>query len=391
MPFVYLLRCGDGSLYAGAAADLDKRVAAHRAGRGARYTRSRAPVELAWSLEVATWGEALRGEARLKALSRREKLAIVAGERAFDAPEGDAGALRLLVTDSGLGGLAVVADLERRARASGRYREVDLRFVSALPETGQGYNKMPSLARKVEVFDDALAGMLRQESADALLVACNTLSVLIPESRVLAAAGLPVVGIVELGVEAIAERLDADPAAVVATFATETTLAAGAHRAGLVERGVAPERIFEQPCPGLASRIELEGPSAAVVAEIDRFVATAAARIGARDAPVVAALCCTHYGYCAAHFAAALARAGLARAAVLDPNRRMADRFYPERATDGGRAARVEVRVVSRAVPLPEEIESTARLLAPVSPATAAALRGYELRRDLFDFRGLAG
>lgn len=390
MPFVYLLHCGDGSLYAGAAVDLDKRVAAHRAGRGARYTRSRAPVQLAWSLEVATWGEALRGEARLKALSRREKLAIVAGERAFDAPEADAGALRLLVTDSGLGGLAVVADLERRARASGRHREVDLRFVSALPETGQGYNKMPSAARKLEVFDAALAGMLRQESADALLVACNTLSVLIPESRVLAAAGLPVVGIVGLGVEAIAERLDADPEAAVAIFATETTLAAGAHREGLQRRGVAPDRIFEQPCPGLASRIELEGRSPGVVAEIDRFVAAASGSVGSSSTRVVAALCCTHYGYCADDFAAALVRAGRAHAEVLDPNRRMVDLYYPP-GSPAGSAERVAVRVVSRAVPLPEEIDSTARLLEALSPATAAALRAYELRRDLFEFRGLAG
>jgi len=301
--------------------------------------------------------------------------------------------LRLLVTDSGLGGLAVVADLERRARASGRHRAVDLRFTSALPETGQGYNKMPSTARKIAVFDDALAGMLRGSDADALLVACNTLSVLIPRSRTLARSQLPVLGIVELGAEAIAGRLAADPEAVAVIFATETTLASGAHRAELLARGIAPERLHEQPCPGLASRIELEGSSEGVAAEIERVVASAAGRLSDRGAPVIAALCCTHYGYCAAEFAASAARCGLARAEVLDPNRRMADRFFPPDAEgpDAGVPPRIEVRVVSRAIPLAAEIESTARLLAPLSPATAAALRGYELRRDLFDFSGLQG
>jgi len=391
VPHVYLLRCRDGSLYAGAAVDLDRRLAAHRAGRGARYTRSRAPVELAWSREVATWNEALRLEARLKALPRREKLALVAGQRELEAPAVDAGALRLLVTDSGLGGLAVVADVERRARASGRYREVDLRFVSALPETGQGYNKMPSAARKIEVFDDALSGMLRAAEADALLVACNTLSVLIPHSRTLAHAELPVLGIVELGAAAIAERLEAAPDAVAAIFATETTLASGAHRAELLARGVAPERLHEQACPGLASRIELEGASAGVVAEIERFVASVAGRLADGGAPVVVALCCTHYGYCAAEFATASARCGLDRFEVLDPNRRMADRFFAPEGERAGAPTRVVVRVVSRAIPLAAEIESTARLLEPLSAATAAALRGYELRRDLFEFSGLRG
>ena len=73
MPFVYLLRCRDGTLYAGAAVDLDKRLREHRAGRASRYTRSRLPVELAWSIEVETWSAALREEARVKGLARSEK------------------------------------------------------------------------------------------------------------------------------------------------------------------------------------------------------------------------------------------------------------------------------------------------------------------------------
>ena len=73
MPFVYLLRCRDGSLYAGAAVELERRLGEHRAGRASRYTRSRLPVELVWSSEVATWSEALREESRIKSLSKAEK------------------------------------------------------------------------------------------------------------------------------------------------------------------------------------------------------------------------------------------------------------------------------------------------------------------------------
>ena len=79
MPFVYLLRCRDGSLYAGAAMDLDRRLAEHAAGRASRYTRSRRPVALFWSREVATWSAALREEARVKRLGRAAKLALAAG------------------------------------------------------------------------------------------------------------------------------------------------------------------------------------------------------------------------------------------------------------------------------------------------------------------------
>jgi putative endonuclease len=74
--FVYLLRCRDGSLYAGAALDLERRLREHAAGRASRYTRSRLPVELYWSRQVASMGEALREEARLKRLRRAAKLAL---------------------------------------------------------------------------------------------------------------------------------------------------------------------------------------------------------------------------------------------------------------------------------------------------------------------------
>ena len=78
MPFAYLVRCADGSLYAGWTTDLERRVAEHNAGAaGARYTRTRRPVELAWAVELPDAAAAMREEARLKRLSRAQKLALV--------------------------------------------------------------------------------------------------------------------------------------------------------------------------------------------------------------------------------------------------------------------------------------------------------------------------
>jgi putative endonuclease len=76
--WVYLLRCGDGSLYCGWTNDLDRRVAAHAAGKGGRYTASRRPVELAAALPMPDRSAAMREEIRIKRLSRAEKLALIA-------------------------------------------------------------------------------------------------------------------------------------------------------------------------------------------------------------------------------------------------------------------------------------------------------------------------
>jgi len=80
--YVYLLRCGDGTLYAGATTDVESRLAAHRAGKGARYTRGRGPLDLVHCERHQDRSAALRREHELKALRRVEKLALFrAGRR----------------------------------------------------------------------------------------------------------------------------------------------------------------------------------------------------------------------------------------------------------------------------------------------------------------------
>jgi putative endonuclease len=79
MAFVYLLRCSDDSLYCGWAADVESRLAKHQEGTASRYTRSRLPVELAWSEEVESRSAAMREEARIKRLSRAQKMLLIGG------------------------------------------------------------------------------------------------------------------------------------------------------------------------------------------------------------------------------------------------------------------------------------------------------------------------
>jgi putative endonuclease len=76
---VYLLRCADGTLYTGWTVDLDRRLAAHAAGKGSRYTRTRLPVELAGAIAMPDRSAAMREEARIKRLTRPQKLALLAG------------------------------------------------------------------------------------------------------------------------------------------------------------------------------------------------------------------------------------------------------------------------------------------------------------------------
>ena len=74
---VYMLRCADGSLYTGIAKDVDRRCQQHNDGTASRYTRSRRPTCLVYQEAHSSRSAALKREAAIKALSRREKLALV--------------------------------------------------------------------------------------------------------------------------------------------------------------------------------------------------------------------------------------------------------------------------------------------------------------------------
>ena len=75
--YIYILRCGDDTLYTGITDDVEKRFAAHCAGKGAKYTRGRGPLTLVYTEEVEDKSAALKREHAIKKLPRAEKLKLI--------------------------------------------------------------------------------------------------------------------------------------------------------------------------------------------------------------------------------------------------------------------------------------------------------------------------
>ena len=76
-----MLKCSDGTLYTGWTNDLEKRVEAHNSGKGAKYTKARRPVELAYYEEFQTKEQAMKREYAIKQLGRKEKQKLIAGKK----------------------------------------------------------------------------------------------------------------------------------------------------------------------------------------------------------------------------------------------------------------------------------------------------------------------
>lgn len=75
--YLYILRCSDGSLYTGITTDVEKRLQAHRSGKGAKYTRGRGPLELVYREECGSRSDASKREWQIKQLTREEKQNLI--------------------------------------------------------------------------------------------------------------------------------------------------------------------------------------------------------------------------------------------------------------------------------------------------------------------------
>jgi glutamate racemase len=291
--------------------------------------------------------------------------------------------MHILITDSGVGGLSVCAYTERFVRTHGFTEPVRLTFANAAPENDYGYNSMPTREVKLETFDRFLRNVTDRYAPDVIYVACNTLSVLLPDTSYVRSAAIPVKGIVETGAELLRRELEADPRAVALIFGTQTTIDAGAYPALLEARGVDPARIVSQACPGLADTISEDREGLRTRAEIVHWVGAALAKMGRTDRPVVACLACTHYGYRKELFAGALADAGIA-ATVVNPNEQAVGDLFGTGLATVPTNRDVAVEFVTRYAIPPATLEALTWFLSDISPTTVAAMKSFVHVPDLF-------
>jgi glutamate racemase len=292
--------------------------------------------------------------------------------------------MHILITDSGVGGLSVVAYAERFVRTHGYAEPVRLTFANAAPENDYGYNSMPSRAVKLETFDRFLSNVTERSEPDFIYVACNTLSVLLPDTPYFQNAAIPVKGIVETGVDLLLRELQREPRAVAMIFGTQGTIDSGAYPRLLVDRGIEASRIVSQACPGLADTISEDREGVRTRAEIVRWVGAAIETMPDRQRPVVACLACTHYGYRKDLFAEALAGAGI-EATVINPNERAVDDLFgPPTGARLDTNHDVDVKFVTRYAIPPATVEALTWFLSDISPRTVAAMKNFARVPDLF-------
>jgi len=291
----------------------------------------------------------------------------------------------IAVTDSGLGGLSIIAEAAARLKEAKIFESVNLVFFNALFSNDSGYNSLKSREEKIAVFDSALRALDRTCRPDIVLVGCNTLSVLLEETPFFKTAKIPLLGIVEPGVDLIALGFKKEPGATVIILGTETTIAEGEHKKRLLERGVKEERIVVQACPELASYIEKDPAGEDTGLLIESYVEEALARVKDPKAPLYVSLNCTHFGYSLDGWKKAFEGRRSPSITFLNPNSKMTDVLISSKYANRFAASMVRAKAVSMVEIGRQKIDALGPWLRKISPETADALARYEWKPDLFD------
>lgn len=292
---------------------------------------------------------------------------------------------RFAVLDSGIGGVSVAAELAEVLKRQRNFPEAEVLFVNVLFDNASGYNRLKDPADRVRIFDRALAGVAQKFAPDLLLIACNTLSVIYPETNFSQNTSTPVIGILEAGTRLMLHQFQKTPDAKVIIFGTKTTIAAGTYQQRLIASGIRPESVFGQACPELADSIEKGAESERTHALIREYVTAALAQADCKSSEFFISLNCTHFGYAMKWWQAVFAERNCTPLAILNPNRTMLD--FPEIPEMQHRFSKTQVccRVISKVEIHDFMQRSIGRLIAATSPAMFSALQNYEWVDDLFE------
>ncbi len=289
----------------------------------------------------------------------------------------------IVITDSGMGGLSVAADLAARLPESGVFRSARVVYYNAQFHA-IGYNGLESEEEKALIFGEVLDAMMEQYQPDMLLIACNTLSVVYDNTEFAKSPPIPVVGIVEAGVDLIAEQFEKTPDATAIIFGTLTTIESGVHEDLLVAAGYPEDQIVGQAAHRLAGAIERGPDSEETMTYVRQFVGEALEKAGEPAGPLFGSFNCTHYGFARDQFAAAFAEAGYPDVELLDPNPTMSDFLFRPPYLHRHPHTQMSVEVVSKLEFTEERRNAIGPLLRAVSPAMADALHHYTFDPDLF-------
>jgi len=295
--------------------------------------------------------------------------------------------MKIVITDSGLGGVSVCASIEKLAYLRKEFPELELIFFNALPDNGFGYNSMKEDFMKAEIFDSALEAMESKYNPDRILIACNTLTAVYPKTNFAQKTKTSVLGVIDFGVNLAIEEYYSKQNSVIIVLGTPTTINSELYKQKLIMKGIEEKKIIGQPCFLLESEIQKNPFSSKVSELIERFTKEAIQKISVDYDNVIIILGCTHYAYSISVFQEIVSKYFSVLFNFVNPNQRMAESVFGN--SQSQYETKISVQLFSQAIISEEEKIGIGNLIKNESPKTYNAIKNPIIDKSLFSFRKL--
>ena len=290
--------------------------------------------------------------------------------------------ITVVITDSGLGGLSVMDDIAKKMKVSGCFEKVNLIFANALFDANTGYNSLQTREEKINVLNNVLKGIEEHYKPDVIFIACNTLSVIYKETDFVRKSKIPVIGIVEPGVQMIREKLEKDVTSNVIILGTETTIEEDSHKKDLLRLNIAGSRIITKACPQLQSYIEQNPNGEETEMLISVYLNEALDELPENHGAVFLSLNCSHFGYSADLWKKAFTATPHKLGGILDPNLIMADILMDHKYRNRFPDTKISFLIVSKVELLNKK--PIFNIFREKAPELAEALQNWRIIPGLF-------
>jgi len=279
--------------------------------------------------------------------------------------------IKILTTDSGLGGLSVTAELVEKIKTGGQFEQAEIIFFNCLPSDKFGYAYLENNQARADLFDNALYAMREKFQPDVIIIACNTLSAVYEMSEFSKSPLLPVVGIIEDGAKEIANLLLAHPEMQMLMFATPATVSSNIHKKILTERGIDSKRLHYQSCLDLPKEIISGAESDKVKKMIENFMELAVAKTKGKTFAI--SLLCTHFAYSLPVFSEIANSFENFSADIINPNSTIVNSFLEKYESGKFIDNKTSIKCYTHTPISPEIVKEIFPLLEKISPDTAEA------------------
>jgi len=305
--------------------------------------------------------------------------------------------MHIVITDSGLGGLSVCAQLIHLLKNYSLPKNSDptsynikITYVNAVPSNDRGYNKMSGKKEQIETFEKIISNTVRLILPDNIFVACGTLSVLLNKMAHPGDKSVKIEGIVSIGIQLLMNNLKIIPKAKAIIMATPSTVNNNSFQRELQNNGIAKNQIFAQSCPNLANEISNDPEGSKVEKRIKYWVKKSLQQLqGKTTDHLMLLLGCTHYGYHENLFKMAFKNEGFSKLTILNPNFAAAEKLKKyvlnDQSINSVLKNSISINFLTPyAIPQQEKITLN-KLLTPISPETSQALINAQIVPELLD------